>query len=1474
MQTWAARKAIAGLESSFDGRIEFESIEVQPFNTLVINDIVLIDPNPCDNGLAVPQDTVFRAAAINARFTLKGLLSKNGIQLGRAEVYNARLAVVTEPGPEYKSNIARVFRLKPSDKEKSDREIFSIRKVHVEDFNFILTGQKPSKFEYSGYGMNWNDLDLHADVEGRNLKFVAGIMSGIADNISLYEKSGYSASRLSGSARVGRGRTELRNLHLTDPWSDASVPEFNMYYAGTKSFMDFVNDVTIDAEIGRSRLAFRTLSYFASFLKDNSIVADITSGSVYGPVSDLTVSGFSFTDITSGVSADADVRIAGLPDTGSMVLDCTLRDSGFTAGGLGTFLSQWTAGKPVDFSGIAKGESFRFNGRARGTLARLEVDGKVNSGAGSAQARLSISDIVGGKPVTIGGDIITDDIDISRLIGQDIVHECSLRTSLKATLTKGAPSVQIDTLNIDRLNVLGYDYSNILAAGKFSQKSFDGRIVCNDPNINFMFQGLANLSRNTDNAQYRFFAYLPYADLHALNIDSREISRVSIGSLNANYTRVARGDLRGTVDATGLVLENVNGPHNIGDLHMVSRSGEGSHDIRLESGFVEGHYSGTQNFGSLVQALKDITLKKELDALFDDAPQKWQGDDYRIDCMFHDSRDILSFIAPGAYIADSTSLRLRISDSGRLTGRVRSPRLAFNGKFVKGLSLDLDNDDNAFNCTVAGSEISLSPAIQLMNNTLLLYANDNNVGLGFNFDNGTEPENRGEFYITGDLSGSEPGKLMLNAKSLTSNLYFNGEQWRFSPAQYTYADGDFMVDGLHIANGGQTIDVIGGFSPTKADTLIVSLGGVGLAIADSFIPKELDLQGFASGSAMLVSPTKGNLGLSVNIASEETSLAGHPAGTVTVASSWDETAGSLGFTLRNSLEGKSSFSANGGYKPDDSSLRLEASLDGMDVGYASPFLTSVFSQMEGRLSGHIGARGPLDRLEVSGDDIEVEDGMLRIAFTNVPYYVNGKAHINSHGVYFDDIAVRDRSDGTGVVSGGIAYDHFKDMRMDTRLRLDNIECLNTTEQDNSSFYGSVFGTGRMNITGPFESLMLDIDATTSKEGRFHIPLNAAARTGVGDLLVFKEPERHVYIDPYEQMMNTLGTEQKKQSDLGVRLRINATPGVEANLEIDKSTGNVLTGRGAGTIALEVRPAKDIFNINGDYTLSSGNYHFSALGIANKDFSILDGSSIKFNGDIMESDLDIDAQYNVKTSLSSLISDTTSVSTRRSVECVLSISDKLKNPQLSFAINVPDLDPTTKSRVESALSTDDKVQKQFIALLVTNNFLPDEQSGIVNNSNILYSNVADIFANQVNNILQKLEIPLDLGLKYQESGSGTSIFDVALSTQLFNNRVSVNGNIGNRQRISSGNEDVVGDLDIEIKMDKSGELRLDLFSHSADEYTNYLDNSQRNGVGVAYQKEFNTLREFFRQLVAGREKRHDMEIEESTREEEKVTIDIK
>ena len=255
---------------------------------------------------------------------------------------------------------------------------------------------------------------------------------------------------------------------------------------------------------------------------------------------------------------------------------------------------------------------------------------------------------------------------------------------------------------------------------------------------------------------------------------------------------------------------------------------------------------------------------------------------------------------------------------------------------------------------------------------------------------------------------------------------------------------------------------------------------------------------------------------------------------------------------------------------------------------------------------------------------------------------------------------------------------------------------------------------------------------------------------------------------------------------------------------------------------------------------------------------------------MESDLDIKGLYRTKASIGTLISDTTSTF-RRTIDCGIAITGKIREPVVEFTIDVPDIDPMTQAKVSSALSTQDRIQKQFLALLVTGSFLPEEQSGVTNNFQMFNNTFSEMMASQLSAILQEFNIPVDVGLEYQ----GTERFDLAVSTELFDNRVVVNGTIGNKYGNTTGSNEVVGDLDIEVKLDRSGAVRLNLFSHSADQYTRYLDNSQRNGVGITYQREFNNLRRFLLDLFSSKKKRAEREERSAGRDpsEERITMEI-
>ena len=1476
-------RILDSVTEKLDGEIVFDKIHLKPFTTLILKNVAIVDKNPAKDALDPEKavvDTLFRAKYIIARFSLEGLADPDGFHIRKAYIADARMNLVLEDDPNDTTgkgtdNLSRIFRLvkNPPKKEPLPDEIFHIRDVELNNMAFALINHMTLKTPHYG-GMNWNDLDVtDIDLKARDLMFKGGIMTGEVGQLSFREKSGFICHSLTGSAKVGNGRTIVEDLKLKDQWSDIDIALYMMSYDSVKDFEDYINKVKMDGVIRKSLVDFRTITYFAPQLAGNNLRV-VTEGRVEGFVSDLHFYNISARSEAGGFSGTVNGSMTGLPDINKTRLDATIKNFNMTADGLGRFVSEWTPeGNEVDLSRFAKGTIFMVDGSAKGLLNKMNAKISLNSLIGRAEAEAVLTDItIPSKPIGIEGTINTEDLDLGRIIGTDIIRQTTLRAGIKTKFSEGFPDVAIDSLIVERMLLNDYDYSGIAAAGTLSEKAFDGRIICNDPNLNFLFQGTFALSSKTNNALYQFYANVGHADLHAMNIDKRGTSRVQFQT-NANFARTSQGSLLGKVDIGGLKLENFLGKYNIGDISLTSHTNDNKWKVRLKSSFADGSYIGSASVGRFVKDIKNITLRKEIPALFTNKGESWDGNSYELYFRCHNSMDIMSFVVPGIYIADSTALNLNITPEGILTTELKSPRIAYREQYMKGVRMTFDNKENKITGELNCNEIRAA-SLMMMDSRLSILAQDNHLGAGFSYENTGELLNRGEFVFVSDFSRNDDEKLDIDVEILPTSLHLNSREWNIEPSKIHISGSDIDVETFELTSSEQRIRLQGRTSLEHRDTLALNLDRFDISIINPLIGTNLGITGAATGEVKLISPLN-EMGLLANMISDSTYIAGVPLGVVSIGSNWDEEFERFDIDLRNDYGGKSNIVAHGKLHPKLKTLEAEAGLDMLNIGYVQPMLHDVFSQMDGTISGKILVDGPLDNLEISSEDARLNDATLTVDYTKVPYKADGTFHIDSQGAYFDDIKIRDRFNGTGAVHGSINWDHFRDMFFDLKLNVANMECVNLTEKQADVFYGNLYATGNLGITGPINSLMMNIDAVTSKPGQIHIPLSSALSSGKGsNLLKFKELEKEIYVDPYETMISKLQKKELKGGELGVNMRVTASPDVQAFVELDKTSGNVLSGRGNGTIDLKIN--SETFNINGDYTLTGGNFNFVALGLAGRDFTIQDGSSIRFGGDIMESTLDINAIYKTKASLSTLIADTTSVANKRLVECGISITDKLSNPRLGFSIEIPDLDPMVKSRVESALSTEDKVQKQFLSLIVSNNFLPDEQSGIVNNSSMLYSNVSEILATQLNNILQKLDIPIDLGLNYQPNERGNDIFDVAVSTQLFNNRVVVNGSVGNRQYSSGGSQnDVVGDIDIEIKLDRSGALRLNLFSHSADQYTNYLDNSQRNGVGLTYQTEFNSFRQFFRNMFMSRKKRQEAKLKEEQEmiNEGKVKIEI-
>lgn len=1446
--------------------IDFGSISLKPFNAIVIKDAVLMDPDPYRADGFVAQDTIAHIGSAVASFSLRGLLDGSGIYVGDVHVQNALFSYVIEDRPEYpesSSNIGRIIHTESSSESNFKMEI---RKATVEDFEVRMMNAPQKEFKKMGPCIDWTDLSAHLDAKASRISIKDGVIKARVNEASLKEKSGFEITHVDSDVKMEDGVLKLADLHYTDTWSRLNMPRFSMDF--NQKSGDFFKDVKMNISLIQSQLAIQSISYYgAGALDQNPIVLDIPNASVSGPVGALDIKNIQFTDIYSGMSGNVSGSIDDLPDT-NMKFDLTLTDGHAQTEGLLKFISAWS-NSDIKIGDIAKGEDFGIDATVKGPLNDMVIKGGIHFAGGLVTPDIRVKNVTFSDPISIEGGISTHDVNIGEVIGTTAIKECTASAKFGAYLTEGNPSLRLDSLKVSRLNVLDYNYSDISAAGTFSQRAFNGRVVSADPNLRFLAQGLFNISRKTKNAAYDFFASVGYADLHALNIDKRATSRVSLPSLRANFTRTAEKDLTGQIEATGLTLTGMDGKHNIGTISISSHSNDDVNRIKLTSSFINASFLGTSPVSKFIKDIMDASVSRELPALLKSKKKGTFGDEYTVSFDFHNTMDLLRFALPGAYIADGTKGQLKLEKDGRLKADIKSGRIAFKDKFLKGLDISIDNLGDVLRATISSDENHVSDDICMKNNAIELFAHADSLSFSYDFDNKEDNGSRGNVLLTGLLSRNKDGKLHIKANAQPSDVRFKGQDFKLKSGDIVINGKEIQIDRFTIFSSDQFFDVDGNISPWNTDTLRVKFSNMDLGIVNAFVP--LDIAGRISGSGELYSPTANDAELNFSANSSVISIGKENIGALSAIASIE--GHDVKANISSVLEGHQNLDAHLNYATDEKVADVTASFNGFDIGFAQGFVKSVFSELGGKLYGELKASGPTQNLDIKSKSMRIVDGLLRVDYTNVPYYLEGPFTVDKEGVHLGSIKARDDHSGKGTLTGDFSFGGFKNMALNISGILDNMEVFDTDGSTGEPIYGNIFGTGRMSISGPLNSLVLEADATTNRNTKLHIPLGNMSSSENTDLLRFRRDERREEVDAYDMMMRRIRRESSGASDFGLKLKVKATTDAEAFIDLDSSGDMGLSGKGQGDINIDLRNSE--FRINGDYTLDEGDFNFAMLGIISKKFDIKSGSSIKFNGDVMESDLNIDAVYSLKTSLTSILTDTTKVSSRRMVNCGIHITDKLKNPELGFTIDVPDLDPTTQTLIDAALNTDAKIQKQVMALLLTSSFIPDEQSGIVNNNSMYYNTVTDIMSNQLNNILQKLNIPLDLGLGYQEGSGGTDIFDVAVSTQLFNNRVVVNGTIGNKRKLNSmSRSDVVGDLDIEIKMDDNGQVRLTVFSHSTDDYTNFMDNSQRNGVGIAYQKEFNDFREMIKDLFLSKSERMEKASAQAINKEETVKIYIK
>ena len=160
---------------------------------------------------------------------------------------------------------------------------------------------------------------------------------------------------------------------------------------------------------------------------------------------------------------------------------------------------------------------------------------------------------------------------------------------------------------------------------------------------------------------------------------------------------------------------------------------------------------------------------------------------------------------------------------------------------------------------------------------------------------------------------------------------------------------------------------------------------------------------------------------------------------------------------------------------------------------------------------------------------------------------------------------------------------------------------------------------------------------------------------------------------------------------------------------------------------------------------------------------------------------------------------------------------------------------------SIISTDEMMNQQIVYLLALNRFYTPDYTNTTRTGNELTSVASSTLSSGLSSVLGKLSEKWSISPAFRSARGDFSDMevDLALSSQLLNNRLLFNGNFGYRDNTynTRSGSNFIGDFDIEYLLNSQGTLRLKAYNHFNDQNYYVRNALTTQGVGIVWKHDF-------------------------------------
>lgn len=1040
-----------------------------------------------------------------------------------------------------------------------------------------------------------------------------------------------------------------------------------------------------------------------------------------------------------------------------------------------------------------------------------------------------------GEKLKVSGKVQTRNFQIGSLLQSDLLNDITFNGNVQGILNQHTQDFSAKVQGkIDSVWVNSYEYKNIQLDGDIHNRKFDGSVLVNDPNLKLKFDGKFDL--NVPVPAFNFQMEMEKANLKALNLDhTYKQSQVSF-ALDANFTGSSIDNLDGSVHFSKGTYKNENDSLSFNNFNLKTFFDD-EPVLLIRSDFLDADIEGQYELHNIHHSLKQI-IHKYLPAAGFTFPVHKTRNIFDFKLVLKDINRFTKALYPDLKMNPAVVEGRINSLKNLLTVNASFPEIQYQSTRIQKLTVNVDSNTK-LNIRNKVENIFVGEKFKVYNLSMNSEAEKNVLDSKIAWNNfGAESYSGSINTNTRFFKQKDAAHMEISVKP--TKIFIADSLWQINPALVTIDSTQIKVDQLRFSNKGQSVTVDGSINKNQSEKLNVHFNEIDINWLNNFIAGNLKLKGKLNGSVSVFDIYQKSLYLA-DLKVEGLSLLGQSIGEASVQSYWDPAAKEINAELLVDSNNKNTLIANGIYNPQKDSISVDTNFDHFSLLILQPLLGSNFSNIHGDATGKVRVYGRLNRILHDGA-LYVNNAGLMLSELQVNYNMNDSVKFEADKIVFPRMRVYDDFGNSGIFNGTIQHKSFSKMVYDLSVRSNRLMAINTTSLINEQFYGKLYGSGQVRITGKGANVFIDGVARTEKGTDMNIYLEYIDEAKEYDFLSFV---KHGF-----QPLMVKPAVPKSRTNLVMKFNVEVTPEARAQLIYNSKIGDVIRGQGSGNLQINIDNNSDI-TLYGDYTVEQGDYLFTLQNVINKRFEIQQGGTIQWNGDPFNATIDLNANYRLKASVNELfqnVEDEKNDFTQRiPVLCKIALTRNLSNPDIKFDIELPTTEDMSQDVLSQFINTEEDMNKQMLSLLVLGKFYTPEASNSLAGSTA--TTASELLSNQFSNWLSQISNDFDVGVNYRPGDQITNDeVELALSTQMFNNRVTINGNIANNasQKISNTNNGLVGDADINVKLTRSGKLQLKAYNR-ANTNIYYETSPYKQGVGLSYREDFNDFEEIWQKV---------------------------